>query len=227
MMEDIEFRTSDGVTIHGCYRSVPAHSPVVIVLHMMPATKESWRVFQEKLWSVGFGSLAIDLRGHGSSVHKGEEVLDYRTFSDMEHQEKTRDVAAAVDFFISRGIPLSRIAFAGASIGANLALQFQAEHKEVSASVLLSPGLDYRGIKTEPLVQGLAHTQAVFLSAARGDISRSGSSCADMAEALFTILPSRNKKLSVVDGKEHGTDMFAANPKLMDDIIRWLQRIYF
>ncbi len=224
----MQLTTQDGVALYGTHVSAANHeAPAVVLLHMMPAVKESWAEFQAALSQAGFQSLAIDLRGHGASVQKRDERLDYKKFSDQEHQEKIQDAEAAVEFFTSRGVPIASIALAGASIGANLALQYQAEHNEVKASVLLSVGLDYRGIRTEPLARTLAQEQSVFLAATQDDMSRSGNSCADMAQTLFDAAESKNKKIKIFDGAEHGTDMFKTHPELMSGIIAWLREIYF
>src|SRR3989344_5867045 len=205
--ERMQLTTKDGVVLYGIF--VPAlnnppvgGAPAIVLLHMMPAVKESWAAFQAVGSQAGFQSLAIDLRGHGESIMKEGQKIDYRRFTDEEHQEKIHDTEAAVRFFLGRGVPLSSVALAGASIGANLALAYQAEHGEVKASVLLSPGLDYRGIKTEPFVRTLGQEQSVFLAATKGDMSRSASSCGDMAQALFNALKSKNKKIKIFDGAE-------------------------
>ena len=240
-MERIKFLTKDGVEIHGLYAGAESkNAPAVLLLHMMPAVKESWKKFQEKLRKAGFQSLAIDMRGHGESVWKNGERIDYKNFTDAEQQEKILDVEAAMRFLAERGVESESVAVAGASIGANLALQYQAEHSEIKAAVLLSSGVDYKGIKTEPLAMRVLPEQAVFLAGAKGDVrSRGparqsprlqalagGASCADMASVLFNILPARDKKLKVFDGPEHGTDLFVTHPELMDEIVNWLGEIY-
>lgn len=227
-MEKISFRAKDGVEIVGLLdKSAGSGAPAVLLLHMMPAVKESWQEFQEELRKAGFQYLAIDLRGHGESVWKNSERIDYKNFTDTEQQEKIYDVEAAISFLKEKGIELKNIALAGASIGANLALQYQAEHPEIKAAVLLSPGLDYRGIKAKPLAQRILPEQSVFLVGAKEDLRSSGNSCADMAEMLFNLLQSKNKKLKIVDGQEHGTDMFHTAPEIMDEIVKWLREIYF
>src|SRR3989344_5609072 len=95
--EHIQLKTRDGVLLYGAYVPAKKHDAfAVVLLHMMPAVKESWKEFQNKLSEAGFQSLAIDLRGHGESVQKGGERLDYRKFSDREHWEKIHDAEAAV-----------------------------------------------------------------------------------------------------------------------------------
>lgn len=227
-MKQVKFLTKDGVEIHGLYSNVEnKNAPVVLLLHMMPAAKESWREFQEKLQNASFQSLAIDLRGHGESVVKGGEMIDYKNFTDAEQQEKIYDVEVAINFLKEQGIELNQIALAGASIGANLALQYQSKHREIKVSILLSSGLDYRGLKTESLARSIEKNQSVYIAGATQDSRSSGQSCADMAEILFNLLKSKNKKLKIIESKEHGTDMFRADPEMMDEIIGWLGGVYF
>jgi len=227
-MDKVIFKTKDSVEIHGLYAPTENQSaPAVLLLHMMPAAKESWGQFQEKLREAGFQSLAIDERGHGESVWKDGERIDYKNFTDTEQQEKILDVEAAMRFLAEQGVELGQTAIVGASIGANLALQYQAEHGEIKATVLLSAGLNYRGVETEPSAKRVLPEQSVFLSGAKEDVRSSGASCADAAQTLFNLLPSKNKKIAVFEGREHGTDMFSAHRELADEIIKWLRDIYF
>ena len=227
-MDKVIFKTKDSVEIHGLYAPTENQSaPAVLLLHMMPAAKEAGGQFQEKLREAGFQSLAIDERGHGESVWKDGERIDYKNFTDAEQQEKILDVEAAMRFLAEQGVELGQTAIAGASIGANLALQYQAEHKEIKATVLLSAGLNYRGVETEPSAKRVLPEQSVFLSGAKEDVRSSGASCADAAQTLFNLLPSKNKKIAVFEGKEHGTDMFAAHHELMEEIVNWLRGIHF
>src|SRR3989344_3655754 len=87
--EYIQLKTKDGVELYGTYvRAGKDDAPAVVLLHMMPATKESWEGFQQMLADSGFQSLAIDLRGHGESVFRDGELLDYQAFTPEEHRAK-------------------------------------------------------------------------------------------------------------------------------------------
>ncbi len=215
--EKIVFETEDGVKIAGNYYPASGNK-AVILLHMMPATKESWRDFAVKLNERGFAALAIDLRGHGESTKgEGDRVLNHEKFSDREHQESIKDVEAASGFLKSKGFNPQSIALAGASIGANLALRYQAEHPDAAFTALLSPGLDYRGVETVPLAEKIGSKQFVFLAAGgEGDEYSTES-----AEKLHEILGCR-KKIKILNGAGHGTNMFSKNPELADEIIKSL-----
>ncbi len=215
MAERVTLTTSDGKTIIGDYFG-KSGEPAVLLLHMMPATRESWRAFSEKLNAAGFQTLAIDLRGHGESQGGPD---GYRKFPDEVHQSSIHDVEAGVKLLKSKGAP--RIFIAGASIGANLALWYAAEHKEIDGVILLSPGFNYRGLKTESYVSGLKGSQGVYLAASRDD-----SYSAETVEGLFAKTPLGVKKeFKMFERAGHGTTMFEKEPAFMDELTSWLRAI--
>lgn len=218
MAEKITFTTSDGVKIIGDY--VPGtNSKAVLLLHMMPATRIAWRPLVEKLTVAGFTSLAIDFRGHGESIQTTDgRKLDYRNFSDEEQQAKIKDIEAAVAWLAEKGIGEEKLALIGASIGANLSLQYLAEHEKVPTSVLLSPGLVYRGVETKPRAEALRSNQSVFYVAAKDD-DYSALTVGALHEATKV-----GKKLILYDYGDHGTNMFDAHPELIGEIVDWLQK---
>lgn len=225
--EYVQLKTKDGVELYGTYVDTEKNTaPAVVLLHMMPATKESWESFQELLRDSGFQSLAIDLRGHGESVFQSGELLDYKEFSSEDHRAKIYDVEAASEFFIKKGIPRERIVFIGASIGANLALWQQIRHHDIKASVLLSPGLSYKGIMALAFAEQIAPEQSVFIVAAKDDDGGWEYPAGTMAEMIYEKLPSKNKKLQLQEGAKHGTGMFAKNPGLEHEIIKWLTDLH-
>ncbi|MDZ4296063.1 MAG: alpha/beta fold hydrolase, partial [Patescibacteria group bacterium] len=87
MAERVTFSTADGVAIVGDHYAGPTGlSPAVVLLHMLPAERASWAGLARALQAEGFQALAIDLRGHGESVHQHlngspPAVLDYKKFS--------------------------------------------------------------------------------------------------------------------------------------------------
>lgn len=214
MAETVRFITADGVEIVGDYLSSEPGAPVVLLLHMMPADRTSWRPFADRLRTAGYGSLAIDLRGHGESVNQGNRTLNYKQFGDAEHQASIRDVEAAASFLKERGS--GQVMLAGASIGANFALQYLKEHPEVPAAILLSPGANYRGIKTEPFMRALAPHQRVLFAASRED-----EYSFETIQALAAVKSEGVTKVEF-DGLGHGTTMFERKQELMDEVISWL-----
>lgn len=216
MAEPVHFATADDVTIVGEYYAGPPGGPAAILVHMMPATKESWREFVPKLVARGFSVLAIDLRGHGGSVVGPKGALDYRTFTDAEHQASIRDVEASVQWLMeTHGVSESRIALVGASIGANLAIGYGAVHDATPAVVALSPGLEYRGVTTSEKVAAFGRNTALLLIASDND---GYSFMTD--KHLASLAPSA--ELRELHGAGHGTAMFDADPALMDNLAAWI-----
>jgi pimeloyl-ACP methyl ester carboxylesterase len=216
-METVSLITKDNKKIIGDYHQ--GEKPAgVLLLPMMPAVRKSWRSLAEKLGRVGFHTLAIDLRGHGESEGGPD---GYRSFSDADHQSSRLDVEAAVDFLKEKGI--EELHLAGASIGANLALEYLANHREAKSAVLLSPGLDYRGITTEPMARRIGSEQGVLIAASDEDMRSTGTSAIDMARVIFSRFPhSYNKKMREFSGKGHGTMILEREPAFMDEIVAWM-----
>jgi len=229
-MEKIILKTSDGKDIVGNYLEVSGAKGVGLLLHMMPSTKESWGDFAEELAKVGFSSFAIDLRGHGESTGGPE---GFTQFSDEEHQGSMLDVETAIDFLLKKGVLKEKIFLAGASIGANLSLEYQKDDPGIKASILLSPGLNYRGILGGEFAKGLNSGQAVFVSGSEHDCgyqSADGSSsekCASgMAKEIFESAPSSNKEIKIFSNSAHGTTILVRNEGFSGELISWLSKIY-
>jgi len=110
----VTLTTSDGIEIVGVYRHTD-QDRLAILLHMMPATKESWDAIAEKLLERGYASFAFDQRGHGESTMGG--TLDYKTFTPAQQQAKRLDLEAALDWAHARGFDDASIVLIGASIG--------------------------------------------------------------------------------------------------------------
>jgi alpha-beta hydrolase superfamily lysophospholipase len=190
----------------------------LVLTHMMPATKESWRDFAMELQNFGYESIAIDLRGHGESEGGPNRFIG---FSDAEHQKSILDLEAAVEYLTtSRKATRDKVVFVGASIGANLSLQYIAENPGFRTAILLSPGLNYRGIETEPLVKKLkAEQKALFVSA------KDDGDNAEENQKLFDLVPAGvQKKIQIYETGGHGTDILASQLGLKNLIVEFIMK---
>ncbi len=222
MYQRISFITEDQVIISGDYYSVQSPRGVVLLLHMMPAVKESWQGLVKVLNASNFSALAIDLRGHGESVDKIDGTrLNYNKFTDSEHQASSQDVRGAIVWLHAKGAKDSKIAVVGASIGANLALQALVQTAEIPTAVLLSPGLDFRGVKTDLLVKKL-RAPKTFLCVASLDDKYSFDTCRTLRQE--TPLGVRNENLELSDAG-HGTHIFSAEPEMMQRVVEWVDEM--
>ena len=222
-VERVEFAAQDGVKIVGDYyppigeiQVMNGASRGVILLHMMPSHRKSWVALAEKLRQTGLPVLAIDLRGHGESQGGPE---GYKSFSDSEHQNSRLDVIAAALFLRSKRV--DEFHLVGASIGANLALQYLAEHPNARSAILLSPGLDYRGVKTGEAIQKILTGRGVYLVASDDDqYSRD-----TVNELASRITLDEKHRLKILESGGHGTTIFENHPEFMDELVEWLTKL--
>lgn len=211
----IIFNTDDGVEIVADYYSVSGAKFAGILLHMMPSDRKSYSKIAEVFNQVGWNALAIDLRGHGESVNSTKGKLDFSKFTDKEHQGSIFDISAASNFLKSQGFAVENQFLVGASIGANLSMQFLSENKNIKASILLSPGLDYRGILTEPLLAEEISDKILF-------ISTTGDSYSYNTVQELRKKSSKTEQI-IFTGNEHGTDILKSHKEAIEKITNWLK----
>jgi alpha-beta hydrolase superfamily lysophospholipase len=222
MTEKLFLTTKDNVKIvadlYPVYPGQERTTGWLVLVHMMPATKESFDGLAKGFQKIGYESIAIDLRGHGESDGGPEGFLK---FSDGEHQNSILDLEAAVEHLAtSRKATSDKVIFVGASIGANLSLQYISERPEFKTAILLSAGLNYRGIKTEPLVQKIKADQKVFFVSAEDDGNN-----AKQNQKLFDLTPAGiEKKIKIYQTGGHGTDILENQPELKNLIIDFIRR---
>ncbi len=216
--EKINWMASDGKKIAADFYPVKNLKAWLLLTHMMPATKESWDDFAKSMQESGYASLALDLRGHGESEGGPD---GYQKFSDAEHQAGIRDLEAGWEFLKSQGAVPEKLTVIGASIGANLSLQFLTVHPEIAGGVLLSPG-DYKGIDSGALVKKLDANQKIIFAASRLDersagnprmqraeqSSYAGNNAEDNQRYYNSAAQVKNRHLILFDGAGHGTDLF-------------------
>ena len=218
--ETIELTASDSVKLKAdWYRgdlTVTQGKPKWFVfIHMMPATKESWQAVATRAQEKGYASLAVDLRGHGQSEGGPD---GYKNFTDAQHQQSRLDLQAAVDYVLGQGAAPDKIVLVGASFGANLVLEYGVNHPQFTRLILLSPGLNYRGIETEPLVQKLQRGQRIWLVAADDDNDGLNS---QWAKQLFELIDADKIEKRGVTFKVagHGSDILKAVPEMLVKVV--------
>lgn len=211
-MERLALKTEDGKTLSADF--YPAEgSRYVILLHMMPATKESWKEFAKVLQEKGISSIAIDQRGHGES--EGGPG-GYKEMTDEEQREKIWDVRAAWRELTNRGASMEKTALIGASIGANLSIVYLAENATFPVAVALSPGIDYRGVTTDDAIAKLTPGQSVLLIASDED---------ETSIKSVRLLNEKNPTQTTLierSGLGHGTTMIGNDRELFDFVVNWV-----
>jgi alpha-beta hydrolase superfamily lysophospholipase len=138
----VSFKTSDGWTLSALYQPPAKSRPVAVLIHGAAAGKGEWGHFASELAGRGFGTLALDLRGHGDSVLGPGGKRTYESFQEADFSAARADVEAALAFLDAKGILRTRVGLIGGSLGANLAARIE----NTAWTVLLSPGQSYIGV---------------------------------------------------------------------------------
>lgn len=195
--------TMDGHTIAYQLYNNPG-KPAVILVHMLRRTRSDWNEVATWLQDKGFAVITFDLRGHGQSSS------DIDTLSAADYNNMHNDIAAVKSVLEANNADTSRLSIVGASIGANIALNYAAKDDDVVTAVLLSPGLEYRGIKTSTVTTG----KPLLLVASNDD--------AYSAESSQTIADNNPRtELKLYENAGHGTNMFIKSD-LVPTIYDWL-----
>lgn len=200
--------TSDGVRIAYSYlEPIGKNAPVVILLHMLNRDKEDYAGFARRLNQEGFAVIAIDFRGHGQSDG------DWKQFSADDFNNMVRDVGAAKAFLAQQsGVDVSRIGIVGASIGANIALRSAFMDAGVKAVVMLSPGLEYRGVRSDDLE--VKETPVLLVAAEDDDYS------AESVKVLGNVIS--NARVQLYGKGGHGTQLFETTD-VEEYLVGWLK----
>jgi pimeloyl-ACP methyl ester carboxylesterase len=216
-----------GLKLVGFYVAPPAKAakgrcPAVVLTHMLGQKKEDWLPLLGPLHRAGFAVLAYDVRGHGKSVEAGKTKSPGKmTAEDWKPAEK--DLAKVVAWLLAGKkdvVDPKRVALCGGSIGANLSLKALAADTRLRGAVLLSAGLNYRGIRTAAAAGRLAEDQKLAIFATRKD---SRGYCAKTAEDLAKAAGEKRLIVKkVYDGSEHGTRMFGKIKGVEAEVVKAL-----
>ena len=210
----VTFRTADGALLSGSYYEASVKpSSAVILVHMYTRNRRDWEPVATRLSAEGIAALTFDLRGHGESTPAAAE-------SAAGPAAMVKDVAAALQFLGTRAdVANDRIGLAGASLGANLAVLAAAGDPSIRSLVLLSPTLDYRGVRIEQAARKL--TRPMLLVASRED-AYSWRTVRDLTNPKQK--ESQNRETLLLDGAGHGTGMFARDSSLVQAIVDFFRR---
>ena len=204
----VTLRTEDGLSLAATwYEPSNRPAPAVVLVHMLTRSRRDWEAVATRLASEGIGALAIDLRGHGESPG-----------SETDLGAMPQDLGAAKRHLAVRpDVIHSRIGIAGASLGANLAAIAAADDAAVASLVLLSPSLDYRGVRMEAALRKYGKRPALLVAAT--DDAYAMRTVKDFAKGAGGI-----REVLMLDGAGHGTTMLSRAPDLARQIVEWFHR---
>ncbi len=207
IFETVTLETSDQMHISADFYKTDSDKGVIL-LHMLNRNKADWKDFATFLQVNRYNVIAIDSRGHGDSDGSWQE------FTEKDFNKMLLDVDAARIFLQEKGI--TKIGIVGASIGANTALNYAVSNSSISAIILMSPGLDYRGVKTEASM--IKYARSVFIIVSKDDAQSINAS-----KKLYDLAKGK-KQIQIYDTAGHGTRMFSADPDLKELMKNWLDQ---
>ncbi|MEO8648134.1 MAG: alpha/beta fold hydrolase [Acidobacteriota bacterium] len=202
---EVVINSPDGVQLAGTFfDSGKPGSPALLLLHQWQDDRHAFDEFAKRMQGKGFSVLSIDGRGFGGST----KTADGKTVKTERSGEAVNamlgDVNAAIEFLSkSKNVDPSKIGIVGASYGSSLALIYAADHPNVAAVALLSPGLNYFGnMPTEPAIKKYGDRPMILL-ASTGD--------KESADAVNKLLAAGNNVrygANVFSASGHGTELF-------------------
>jgi pimeloyl-ACP methyl ester carboxylesterase len=173
-----------------------------VLLHGLGAGRGEWRTFQARAAAAGWGTLAVDMRGHGESG--GGRYAEFRTPAQWRALEG--DAHAAVDWLAKvRHVAPERVVLAGASLGANIAARAAAAEPRAPLAVLLSPGWSYQGVTLSDAVASCARPIAFAAAAEDAYAFKSAQEALRLARRpeSFFLRAARGHGVGMLDGDEN------------------------
>jgi alpha-beta hydrolase superfamily lysophospholipase len=205
----VTFSSTDGVMIAGeFFEATSRPAPAVVLVHMLSRTRNDWGGLPDRIREAGITALTIDLRGHGQSSGSASNL-----------QDMVLDVRAAAQWLATRpNVRGDAIAIVGASLGASLALLAAVDVPHVRALGLLSPSLDYRGLRTDTALIKRLGARSIWLLASAED-----------PLALRTLRdiaaePSGPREQHVSSAVAHGTVLLDRDADVARVLVDWLRR---
>jgi pyridoxine 5-phosphate synthase len=205
----VTLSSADGVTIAGeLFEGASRPSPAVLLVHMLTRNKSEWGGLPDRLRDMGLTVLAIDLRGHGQSSGSAQDL-----------PAMTGDVRAALQWLITRpNVRPDAMAVVGASLGASLSLLASVDVPQVRAIGLLSPSLDYRGLRTDVSLLKRLGSRSIWLASSAED------PLALRTMRDFAAEPSGPREQHVSTAVAHGTMLLDRDADVGRALVDWLRR---
>lgn len=205
----VTFTSLDGTSLAGeFYEASSRPAPAVVLVHMLSRSKADWGSLPDRLQDAGITALTFDLRGHGGSSGSSHSLA-----------EMVQDVRAATAWLASRqGVRPGSVALVGASLGASLSLLAAVELPAVRALALLSPSLDYRGLRTDVSLVRRLGARTMWLAASAEDPL----ALRTLRDFAADTTGAREQVISTTVA--HGTALLERDPEVGRSLVDWLRR---
>jgi acetyl esterase/lipase len=203
----VNYRAADGRTLTGLLLEADLHpAPAVVLVPMLGRSRDDWQVVAQRLVDARISALAIDLPG-ASLPAEAEALLAWH-----------RDIGAAVAFLASRPTDVrpGSIGIAGASLGANLAAVAAAADPSIRSIALLSPSLDYRGVRIEEPMRMYGARPALLMASLQDPYA-----ARSVREIAQGAPGTREQRWSTIPA--HGTLLLQRDADMVRELVEWFQ----
>lgn len=193
---------------------------LVVTLPMLSRDRSSYDAIVARL-SREFPQLSFinfDLRGHGLSTVVGGDSVSFKSMDRTDFPKIPHDVREALRLLRKQRSELRKLPLVviGASIGANSAAILANVETRVKAAILLSPGLDYRGLIPGPHLS-MTDGKRILLMVGKSDTYSYTST-----DSLYRLTEGV-KTLEVFNTANHGTNIPNNDDGALDDIVQWMR----
>ncbi|MBI4394121.1 MAG: alpha/beta fold hydrolase [Euryarchaeota archaeon] len=213
----VTFAGSDGFRLVGTMSKVSGAMTAVVMMHGVNEDRRSFNATAERLVAEGFTVFAYDQRGSGESKIRNGCVVEWESLTTPEIGGLVDDARLAAAFTVGAS-DARAVVYVGASIGANAALNAAVYTGFAKGAALLSPGIDYRGIRADAAMTVVPAGVSILMQVAMNDTYSNQS-------AAFLANEAGNKAtLSVYSGGDHGTALLGRKDAV-DDLVSWLKTV--
>jgi len=192
--------------------------PSVILVHRYGGNRSLWKQVAVLLQQRGIMAAAVDLRGHGESVKKDSERVNYRQLPEDSWLGALHDIGVARDLLLKHGADPENIIIAGEGLGANLALRYALEDTAMQGVIMISAGLESNGVAAGDFIQKLDDCPTLLMASEGDAYAATSASALNQAAPVFS-------ELRTWSGSAHGVDIFVAHPEAIEFMLEWLMTI--
>lgn len=182
----------------------------VVLVHQLGRNREDFSSLAAALVRDGNAVLTLDLRGHGANVPAGATAPE---LLPGDYAAMVADVHAAGQVLKAKGA--QTLTFVGAELGANLVLNAAVDDPSVVSVVLLSPGLDYKGVITSDATYRYGK-RSMLLIASDDDVYSTKSS------GILAGRAQGSHEFRLLEGAGRGIKMFNREPALEGYVVGWI-----
>jgi pimeloyl-ACP methyl ester carboxylesterase len=208
--ESVQLTGEEGISLHAVYTPAEESKRGVIFLHMVGRSAKDWSYLAKRVNRAGFHTLAVDLRNHGENAVEGRPVED---LNYHDYRLMVGDLVETLAWFRAKGV--EEVSLVGASVGSNLAMIVAKDDPAIHNVVLLSPGLEFKGLEIDGAVAAYGERPLLIAVSSEDKYSARSALVLD-AEALG------KHHLAVYEKAGHGTKMLNRAPALEPLVQSWL-----